>query len=426
MVYVINKNNRPLMPIRRHGKVRRLLKSGKAKVIRKEPFTIKLLFDTGSNVSNLTLGIDTGSATIGTAVVDKKQVVYYTSEVQIRNDITTKMERRAIYRRARRTRKLRYRKARFDNRANSKRTDRFSPTMTSKINSHCREIDFVKSILPIATLVIEAGKFDVTLLNHKDEAFNRHWGYQRGPAYGFKNNHEAVLSRDNYTCQCCRTKKGTMNTHHILPKSQGGSDEMENLITLCESCHSKLHKGELKDFEARLKGKRKGTLKYATQMNSIRKQVFRRYPEAFETYGFVTKANRELSDLPKEHWADAVTIAIGGVPSDVKVGCYMYRKRHIAAGEYQRSQGQRSEKEMPKGKLFGFNLYDKVEYFGTLAFIGGRQSKGYFGLVDIDGEYVSFENLGRGLKTPKYDKIRLLSRRKTTLCIRKRITLKKL
>ena len=97
MVYVINKHNQPLMPIRRHGKVRRLLKAGKAKVIRKEPFTIKLLFDTGSNVSNLTLGIDTGSATIGTAVVDKKQVVYYASEVQIRNDITTKMERRVIY-----------------------------------------------------------------------------------------------------------------------------------------------------------------------------------------------------------------------------------------------------------------------------------------------------------------------------------------
>ena len=405
------------MPIRRHGKVRRLLRDKRAKVVRKEPFTIQLLFDTKENVSELTLGVDTGSDKIGASVVDKNQVVLYLAETKIRNDIHSKMERRAEYRRLRRYRKTRYRKSRFLNRKNSIRKDRFSPTMTSKIESHKREIEFVKSILPIKQVVLELGKFDTTLLNHQDEAFNRHWGYQKGPAYGYKNNHEAVLNRDNYTCQCCRTKKGTMNTHHILPKSQGGSDEMENLITLCESCHKKLHRGELKEFEEKLKGKKKGTLKHATQMNSIRKQLLRSYPEAIETFGFVTKANREQSDLPKEHWADAITIACGCVPV-VKIDSHLYKKRHIASGEYQLHQGQRSEKALPKGKLFGFNLNDKVEYFGTIAFVGGRRSTGFFKLVDIDGEYVSFENLGKGLKTPKYSNLMLLQRRSSILCLK--------
>ena len=116
VVYVLNQNGQPLMPIRRCGKVRRLLNSGKAKVVHREPFTIKLLFDTEENTSDLTLGVDTGSAKIGTAVVDNNQVTLYASEVEIRNDISTKMGRRSIYRRARRTRKLRYREARWLNR----------------------------------------------------------------------------------------------------------------------------------------------------------------------------------------------------------------------------------------------------------------------------------------------------------------------
>jgi len=40
MVYVLNENGQPLMPTERHGKVRRMLKEGKAKVIQAKPFTL--------------------------------------------------------------------------------------------------------------------------------------------------------------------------------------------------------------------------------------------------------------------------------------------------------------------------------------------------------------------------------------------------
>ena len=43
MVYVLDINGKPLMPTCRHGKVKHLLKSWKAKAIKKCPFTIKLL-----------------------------------------------------------------------------------------------------------------------------------------------------------------------------------------------------------------------------------------------------------------------------------------------------------------------------------------------------------------------------------------------
>ena len=77
MVYVLNKNGQPLMPTNRHGKVKHLLKDGKAKVIKRCPFTIKLMYDSTNHTQPLTLGVDTGSGTIGTAVSkDNGDIVY--------------------------------------------------------------------------------------------------------------------------------------------------------------------------------------------------------------------------------------------------------------------------------------------------------------------------------------------------------------
>lgn len=417
MVYVLSKDGQPLMPIRRHGKVRRLLNSKKAKVVRREPFTIQLLFDTGNNVSDLTLGVDTGSSKIGCAVVTTKEEVLYLSEVEIRNDISTKMERRKTYRRARRTRNLRYRKPRFLNRGNSRRKDRFSPTITSKIGSHIREIEFIKSILPIKRLVLETGTFDPHLLKHDGEAFNRRWGYQKGTNYGFANSKSACLNRDNYTCQCCKTKKGALHVHHITYRSNGGGDDLDNLIVLCEDCHKKLHKGLLKDFESKLSGKRKGTLKHATQMNSIGVQLLRHYPEAIETFGFVTKENRQLIGLEKEHYNDAIVIATGCSNELNFLVDILYKKKHIAKGRYQLYQGQRSEKKLPKGKIQGFLNKNIVRYRKNDYLIKGLMSTGYCKLMNIDGVEQKFENP----KTVKLNSIERISARSTTRCISQKI-----
>src|SRR5574344_2877853 len=105
MVYVLNKDGQPLMPTNRHGKVKHLLKDGKAKVIKKCPFTIKLLYDSTSYTQSLTLGVDTGSGTIGMAVSAHNGNSIYMSEVIVRNDIADKMKQRSKYRRNRRNRK---------------------------------------------------------------------------------------------------------------------------------------------------------------------------------------------------------------------------------------------------------------------------------------------------------------------------------
>lgn len=52
---------------------------------------------------------------------------------------------------------------------------------------------------------------------------------------------KSALKRDNYTCQRCFADDVTLQAHHIVPRSQGGSDNVENLITLCRPWHGVQH-----------------------------------------------------------------------------------------------------------------------------------------------------------------------------------------
>ena len=416
MVYVLDINGQPLMPTTRHGKVKHLLKDGKAKVVKRCPFTIKLLYETPNCTQDLTLGVDTGSGAIGTAVSTDDGEIVYMSEVVVRNDITDKMTQRAKYRRNRRSRKTRYRKARWLNRKNSIKKDRFSPTMVSKLHSHVKEIKYIKSILPITTMVFETGTFDTYLMKNPSLVNEnvRHWGYQKGTNYGFENTKAMVLNRDNYTCQYCKGKHkdSKLEVHHIVFRSKHGSDEESNLITLCHTCHKALHSGKI---SLKLEGKVKGNLKYATQMDSIRKQLFRIYPEAIETFGYITKANRLKLGVDKEHFYDACVIATHG--NKFSVRCNLYKKKCVSDGDFQQTKGVRSEQRIPTCKIQGFRKFDKVRYFGKEYFIKGRLSTGYAILMDIDGNKSDFSYMPKGFKTPKIINLKRLEARSSWIVI---------
>lgn len=404
------------MPTNRHGKVKHLLYRGKAKVVKRCPFTIKLLYPTTHYTQDLILGIDTGSGTFATAVSRDNGDIVYLSEVILRNDITDKMTRRREYRRNRRNRKTRYRKAKWLNRNNSKRKDRFSPTMISKYHSHFKEIEYIKSILPISKLVLETGQFNTHLMKNPSI---KSWGYQKGPNYGFENTKAMVLNRDNYTCQYCKGKHkdSKLEVHHIVYRSNSGSNEESNLITLCHTCHQNVHNDII---DLKLKGKIKGTLKYATQMNSIRMQLLRKYSEAIETFGYITKINRLALDVDKKHYYDACVIATAGKSFNIK--CNLIKKRCVADGDFRQTRGIRSEQKMPTGKIMGFRKFDKVKYLGKEYFIKGRFSKGgYADLMDIENNIIDFSFMPRGWKTPKMKNMIRVEARKSLIIIEKYI-----
>ena len=54
----------------------------------------------------------------------------------------------------------------------------------------------------------------------------------------------AVFKRDNYKCCCCNKTGKKLNAHHIKRWSEYPSlrYDIDNGITLCESCHKAIHK----------------------------------------------------------------------------------------------------------------------------------------------------------------------------------------
>jgi hypothetical protein len=406
MVYVINKNGHALMPCT-EVIARLLLKKGGARCICKLPFTIKLTYNSTEYIQDdLVLGNDPGGKIPGFAVKDSKNRILYASEVILRDDIPKKMKRRSKYRRTRRSRKLRRRECRFNNRANSKKIDRFSPTLNSKIKSHIKEIEFIRSILPIKeeNIIFEVAKFDVHALKNP-EVLKDHSLYQKGDLYGFKNAKAAVLSRDKYICQICKNKSGDKikDVHHIIFRRNGGSDQLDNLICLCHTCHEKLHKGEVK---LKNLGSLKNGLEYASQMNVIISQLLKYYPKAKQTFGFITKENRLLLDLPKEHYIDAAVIACGK-EKFIFTQKFVILKKCISKGDYQRTKGIRSEILIPKDKIQGFKKFDKVKYLGKNYFIKGRMSTGYAILSDIYGKKIGLKPI------PKFSYLERIRARKS-------------
>ena len=378
LVYVLNQHSKPLMPCKPQ-KARKLLESGKAKVVSRAPFTIKLLHGSSGHKQKITAGMDTGSETVGCAAIANGKVIYQ-SEVKIRTDVSKKMQRRAMYRRTRRGRKCRYRKPRFLNRSSARKAGRLAPSLLSKLQSHLREKAQIEKILPIIHWKVETASFDIHKITNPDV-----WGsdYQKGKLKGYHNIKAFVLNRDNYKCLSGRkinhSKK--LHVHHIIFKSKGGTNAPDNLLTLCETCHGDLHAGK---FELKAK---KSKTKHATEIGIIKARLLKIW-DFEETFGYETKFKREqVLNLAKSHSNDAIAICCGDNET-VKQSKFIIHKRHVAKGDYQQTKGVRSEKIIPTGKLFGFKKHDFIQTDKGTGFIKGKRSTGYFSLETILGEVI--------------------------------------
>lgn len=90
--YVQAEDGSPLMPVKRYGRVRRLLRTGKARIVDRYPLTIRLTHKIKDPVTEpLILGIDPGRKNIGLCVIDKDARVYYASDAETRNKTIVKL-----------------------------------------------------------------------------------------------------------------------------------------------------------------------------------------------------------------------------------------------------------------------------------------------------------------------------------------------
>lgn len=132
-VYVINQHGHPLMPCSPR-KARYLLDQQMAKVIKRTPFTIQLLHGSAGYTQEVILGVDAGSKTIGISASTVTEELF-AAEVYPRNDVVGHMSDRRAFRRARRNRKTRYRKPRFNNRVRRRTRAGWHPLSRSRSRS---------------------------------------------------------------------------------------------------------------------------------------------------------------------------------------------------------------------------------------------------------------------------------------------------
>ena len=407
LVYVLNKDGLPLMPTHKLGKVRHLLKEGRAKIIKRNPFTIQLNYECNNYTQDITLGVDAGYKHIGlSASTDKDEL--YCSDVELRNDIVELLSTRRENRRTRRNH-LRYREPRFDNRGASKKEGWLAPSIRQKIDSHLKVIEEVHKILPISKIRIEVASFDTQLLKAQEEGRTiSGTDYQQGEMLGF-NAREYVLFRDNHECQYChgKSKDKILETHHIESRKTGGNTP-NNLVTLCSTCHKKIHRGEITPNFKR------GT-KYndSAFMGIMRWSLYNKlkelYPNVELTYGYLTKHKRIEKGLSKEHYNDAYCIAgnlkaepLNTVVYQKKVRCHnrqIHKSNFLKGGIKKLNQAPYIVKD--------FRLFDKVKYQNTECFIFGRRTSGYFDLRKLDGTKIH--------PSASYKKLELLEARNNYL-----------
>ena len=406
-VYVIAEDGRPLMPCS-EAKARHLLDAKRAKVKHRTPFTIQMVVPTTHYTQEVIVSVDAGSKTIGiSSGVKRKELL--AEEVKPRNDVVDNLSTRREFRRARRNRKTRYRKPRFNNRVHSKHKGWLAPSVEVKIQEHVTAIKRICNLLPVTKVVVETAEFDLQLIKAVEEGKPVPQGedYQKGEMFGQYSVRQYVLWRDGYTCQCCdahSTKKNDVKLHvHHRESRKTGGNAPDNLVTLCEDCHKKLHKGII--TAENLKKRKRHSTRDAVFMGVMRKELFLRLRSeldipVWETHGYITKYTREEKmHLPKSHINDALAICHGPAGFNdagefsIERATRVYTVKPVRHHNRQLHKatilkgGKRKANQAEK-YVKGFRLFDKVLFGGKECFIWGRRASGSFLLKTLQGEKI--------------------------------------
>lgn len=415
IVFVINQHGEQLMPCSPR-KARLLLKKGKAKIISRLPFAIQLLYGSSGYKQTTDMAVDLGSKHQGIGVTSETRVLAQ-GEIELRDDISDNLTSRQTLRRSRRNRKTRYRRSKFRHQTkrvyDPKKKEHnwkkvkvqftsprpagwLPPSLQSRIDNIFRWIDKLMGLLPNPKLHLEVGKFDIQkMMNPAIQGVE----YQQGEVYGYYNTRYFVFARDKYTCQVCHKKKDKiLHTHHLIYRSNGGSDRADNLITVCTECHtSENHKPGGILWEWMQKKKKVKRYKEPPFMNSMRIHVFQKYPDAEITYGNITTPHRKALGLEKSHANDAVTatgIAQITKQADSEFLIRQFRKKKRSLHEETARKGRKeknilSKRNAKNTKQAGvFFLNDRVIARGQLGFITGFSSGSMAYVKDVRGEYI--------------------------------------
>ncbi len=417
-VLVLDKNLKPLMPCH-PAKARELLNKKRAAVYRITPFTIIIKDRTieESTLQTIELKLDPGAKTTGMALVawfGKKARLIFAAHIEHRaKAIVMGLKKRAMLRRGRRARKCkRYREKRFNNRTSSSiAKGMLPPSLRSILNNIQVWISRIISRAPIAGIVYEKAKFDTQKLQNIYIAGAQ---YQQGTLFGTTLWHY-LLAKYNYTCVYCEAKDVPLTKDHVIAKSNGGSDRVDNLVVACKKCNVAKGNKSIHSFTAKAANilatlnkniNLRGTAHINVIRNKLKALIYSFNLPVMEAYGDETKFNREQLGYHKEHYIDAACCGwTGRYPFIAKNHQYLNIKA-IGRGKHQvqhvNKYGFPVHKAKTQKEYFGFRN-------GDLALV---QLYTYETVVKVTPRATGYFNLPRGFEktTTSWRDFKLLQR----------------
>ena len=336
-VFVLDRSGKPLMPCSQK-RARLLLERGRARVHRLHPFAIRLIDrqQAASALQPLRLSIDPGSKTSGLALSRIEQQRHsQTGEMlppvmhisflmelvhrgaQIRKDLLC----RAALRRGRRSRKLRYRSPRFNNRTRPQGW--LAPSLQHRVDTTTSWVRRLRRLAPITELAQELVRFDMQAMQAAEEGRTiEGTEYQRGTLAGYELG-EYLLAKWDRTCAYCDAQNVPLEKEHITPKARGGSNRVSNMSLACRPCNQKKGASDVREFLAkqpqrlaRILAQARAPLKDAAAVNATRWALLGQLratglPVSTGSGGR-TKFNRTRLGIPKTHALDAACVGVVG------------------------------------------------------------------------------------------------------------------
>jgi hypothetical protein len=273
-VFVVDQHHQPLMPCS-EKRARLLLARRRAVVHRRAPFVIRLTGRTRSQstVQEVALKLDPGSRTTGIALVRVEErtagevhhALLLANLCHRGEQVRQALQRRAGYRRRRRTSNLRHRPARFQHRRRAEKW--LPPSLRSRIGNVLSWSRRFLGWAPVSRIEVERVKFDTAALQNPEGAGVE---YQRGELFGWEIR-AYVLEKFEHRCAYCHTQRGPFELEHIQPRARGGSNRVSNLALSCHDCN--LAKGNLTAAEwghPEVEAQARTPLRDAAAMNASR------------------------------------------------------------------------------------------------------------------------------------------------------------
>lgn len=319
-VLVLDSDGKALMPCH-PARARQLIRKGRAKAVRRAPFTIQLTDRRGGAVQPLELKLDPGSRKTGAALVlhgDRGVRAVWAAEIAHRGlQIRQGLEKRRAIRRGRRNRKTRYRAPRFLNR--TRPAGWLPPSIQSRVDNVKNLSQRLARLAPLSAIAVERVRFDTQAMQNPEISGVE---YQQGTLLGYEAR-EYLLEKYQRACVYCDARNVPLEVEHLHPRSRGGGNRISNLALACRPCNQAKGNRPLEDFLAdnparleRIRCQCKAPLKDAAAVNAARHAVGAALqalgvPVSFWSGGH-TKMNRITQGHEKAHWIDAACVGESG------------------------------------------------------------------------------------------------------------------